>query len=189
MQLEFFKTCKCCRSEVPVTLFRELPLNKCFRCMPFILFCIFSLIHRHNSLLEIRRKKKAMRKRVYGRTTRSKLFHNIRKRTKMYLRTKNWQKNSSISKMVGCSPLELKVHLENQFTEGMTWENYGKWQIDHIYPISKAANPEALSKITHFSNLQPLWKNDNLRKGNRVPETAKTRPNPAKPVFTLDSVY
>lgn len=70
----------------------------------------------------------------------------------------------------GCSKRELRKHIESQFKPGMSWENFGKWEIDHITPIaffdlSKASDFLA---CVHFSNIQPLWKRDNLRKRNKV---------------------
>ena len=70
-------------------------------------------------------------------------------------------------KLLGCSVLFLEDYLKKQFTKGMTWKNYGKWHIDHIKPcclfdLSKAS--EQL-KFFHYSNLQPLWARDNLKKG------------------------
>jgi hypothetical protein len=71
---------------------------------------------------------------------------------------------------VGCTPQELKEHLEKQFKEGMTWDNHGMygWHIDHIIPLSSATTEEELYKLCHFTNLQPLWAEENLSKGNRI---------------------
>ena len=73
---------------------------------------------------------------------------------------------------VDCSVEELKVHIENQFKEGMSWENYGEWHIDHIVPIKyqadgKAPTLEEVIQRLHYTNLQPLWASDNISKGNR----------------------
>lgn len=65
------------------------------------------------------------------------------------------------------TPAELRAHLESMFTEGMTWDNYGDWHIDHIIPISSISNIEEGIELSKLSNLQPLWKEDNLAKGNR----------------------
>lgn len=67
---------------------------------------------------------------------------------------------------LGCSVDELMDHLESNFLPGMTWENWGSWHIDHIEPVCSfdLANTEELKKCSHFSNLRPLWKQDNLAK-------------------------
>ena len=67
---------------------------------------------------------------------------------------------------VGCSPEELKAHLESLFTEGMSWENYGEWHADHIRPISSFSLTE-WKQVNHYTNLQPLWAEDNLKKGDK----------------------
>lgn len=78
------------------------------------------------------------------------------------------------SDIVGYTTKELIVHLEKQFTEGMTWENYGKggWNIDHKIPVTyfKFSSIDDLGFIMLWSleNLQPLWETDNIRKGNKV---------------------
>lgn len=59
----------------------------------------------------------------------------------------------------------LKWHLENQFKTDMSWENYGKWEIDHIVPLSSAKTEEELYSLCRYTNLQPLWKTDNIKKG------------------------
>lgn len=76
--------------------------------------------------------------------------------------------------LVGYTLEELMIHLESQFTKGMTWDNYGKWHIDHIKPkscfnIESHRDPDFL-ECWSFWNLRPLWKRDNIVRGNRVEE-------------------
>jgi len=72
--------------------------------------------------------------------------------------------------LIGCSPIELKQHLEEQFKEGMCWENHGLfgWHIDHIIPLSSAKNDDELKKLCHYTNLQPLWALDNILKRDKL---------------------
>ena len=74
--------------------------------------------------------------------------------------------------IIGCTLEQLKKHLENQFTAGMTWKNYGRngWHIDHIKPCTSfdLTDPKQQRKCFHYSNLQPLWAAENISKGNRI---------------------
>jgi len=79
-------------------------------------------------------------------------------------------KYASALDLVGCSVEDLMKHLESQFQEGMTWDNYGKWHIDHIKPCASfnLLNEEEQRQCFHYSNLQPLWAVDNLKKGRKT---------------------
>lgn len=67
---------------------------------------------------------------------------------------------------------KLRDHLKSQFKDGMTWENYGKWNIDHKIPISifniNGVKSKGFKKCWALGNLQPLWANDNFVKGNKL---------------------
>ena len=82
------------------------------------------------------------------------------------------QKVGSAVHDLGCTLEELKIHLENQFEEGMTWDNWKPdgWHLDHIKPLSKfdLTDPVQFKEAVHFTNLQPLWWNENLSKGNKT---------------------
>lgn len=70
--------------------------------------------------------------------------------------------------LVGYTLLDLKLHLEKLFAPDMSWENYGEWHIDHCTPVSWFKKTEKeLLKAWKLDNLQPMWSNENLVKGNR----------------------
>lgn len=99
------------------------------------------------------------------------LKKSLRVRVKMALQAKKWLKNNTLYEYLGCSLIEFKKHIENQFTLGMTWETYGhgvdKWTLDHIIPLSSAKTSEEMYKLCHFNNLQPMWYIDNIKKSNK----------------------
>ena len=93
-----------------------------------------------------------------------KLAKNTRKMVSRYM---IGEKSKRTQEIIGCSYEELKTHIEKQFTDGMTWENYGAdgWHIDHIKPLAMASSEEEIIASNHYSNLQPMWALDNLKKG------------------------
>jgi hypothetical protein len=95
---------------------------------------------------------------------------NIRGRMKQYLKQKNITQRNKTYDIVGIEINDLKKHIEKQFTKGMNWENYGVygWHIDHIIPLCSANNENELLKLFHYTNLQPLWAEDNLKKNGRI---------------------
>jgi hypothetical protein len=78
----------------------------------------------------------------------------------------NFKSGSAVHDL-GCSIADLKTYLENKFTENMTWDNYGDWHIDHILPLDSfnLTDREQFKQAVHYTNLQPLWAQDNLIKG------------------------
>jgi hypothetical protein len=66
-------------------------------------------------------------------------------------------KNDSTINMLGYSAEELKKHISNLLTDGMSWDNYGEWHIDHIKPVSLFDRDTPMSVVCALSNLQPLW--------------------------------
>jgi len=78
---------------------------------------------------------------------------------------RSWQK------LVGYTIEDLIKHLENKFTEGMSWDNYGSWEIDHIKPKSlfkyETAEDADFKKCWALENLQPLNKIENRKKGSK----------------------
>lgn len=94
------------------------------------------------------------------------LTRRLRNRLYYALKNKNWKKHTKFSEYIGCDENALIFHIETQFTEGMSWENQGKWHIDHIIPLNSAQTEEDLYKLCHYTNLQPLWAVDNIRKAD-----------------------
>ncbi len=93
-----------------------------------------------------------------------KLKSNLRSRLSKALKY-NWKSGRTIE-LLGCTIKELKKHLESQFIYGMNWDNYGAWHIDHripcaLFDLSKESEQR---KCFNFSNLQPLWAIENIRK-------------------------
>lgn len=96
-----------------------------------------------------------------------KLQANLRSRLGCALKAKSWKKRYRYLEYIGCTSENLIMHIEKQFKEGMSWSNYGEWEIDHIKPLARAKNPEELFLRCHYSNLQPLWKSDNRKKRDK----------------------
>ena len=97
-----------------------------------------------------------------------KLKGNLRARTYLAFKSKGYKKESKTAKTLGASYKIVKKHLERQFTDGMNWENYGEWHVDHITPLASANTKDELINLCHFRNLQPLWAADNFSKGCRI---------------------
>ncbi len=95
-----------------------------------------------------------------------------RLRGRLYQALKGTNKSIATRVLLGCSIESLKAHIEQQFAEGMGWHNHTirGWHVDHIKPLSSfnLANPAELAEAMHYTNLQPLWAADNLRKGSKI---------------------
>lgn len=101
----------------------------------------------------------------------ARLLSNCRGRLNDALKRHNGsKKNRPINALIGCTIDELKSYLESQFQPNMTWDNYGRgmscWHIDHVKPCNEfnLADAEEQRRCFHYTNLQPLWCLDNLRK-------------------------
>jgi hypothetical protein len=82
----------------------------------------------------------------------------------------NGYKAAPTLELIGCSVDVLMGHLEAQFSDGMSWANYGEWHVDHIRPCARfdLTDPAQQRECFHWSNLQPLWAEENIRKGARL---------------------
>lgn len=107
-----------------------------------------------------------------SRNIKSRLSNLMRNRVVSAIRHGGYQKRTRTSELLGCSWNDFIEHIQRQFSIGMSWSNYGKWHIDHIIPLASAASEDALIKLFHYTNLQPLWAEDNIRKGASIPDAA-----------------
>lgn len=94
------------------------------------------------------------------------MIKNLRTRLSSFVR----YKSKKTKELIGCDREHFMRHLEVQFKEGMTWDNYGEWVLDHHIPITafNLENKKEFEACWHFSNIKPMWARDNMRKGNRI---------------------
>lgn len=101
-----------------------------------------------------------------------KLKKNLSRRIRHIIKNSGGKKFCKSMDLLGCTIQEAKEHLEKQFKEGMTWDNHGNygWHIDHIIPCASfdLTDPEQQKKCFHYTNLQPLWANENMSKGAKI---------------------
>jgi hypothetical protein len=177
--MEMKKLCKGCYNELTLNLFSKAKNEKdglqrrCKNCN--------SKQGRENShkraeyLKEYQIKNKSCllnKRRLYeskrNKDPKIRVLNNIRSYTSIVVRRKGMIKSRKALDYIGCSIDIFINHLENQFKEGMLWDNYGKWEIDHIVPISTANSIDEVYNLNHYTNLQPMWKSDNARKSNKL---------------------
>ena len=101
-----------------------------------------------------------------------KLISNFRTAIYQVLKENRVDKNQSYFDVLQYTPEQLIVHLEKQFTEGITWENYGEWHVDHKQPISsfniQEMGDSEFMKCWSLENLQPMWGEENIRKSHKI---------------------
>ena len=98
------------------------------------------------------------------------LMDRARARVYSALLRQNVSKSQRTITLVGCTPSFLRAWIESKFLPGMTWENRDQWHIDHIIPLAKFDLSDLTQQVAafHYTNLQPLWAADNLRKSDKV---------------------
>jgi len=92
----------------------------------------------------------------------------IRTRAAHAIRKRGFSKSKKTEEIIGCDLETLYLHLERQFKKGMSWDNRDEWHVDHIIPLASASSEEEMISLCHYTNLQPLWKSENLSKGSKV---------------------
>lgn len=111
------------------------------------------------------------------RRERSRVDENFRLRSTIGSRISNMvsqrrgTKCADTMSLIGCDLTFLKSYLADRFSEGMTWENYGSWRIDHRIPCARfdLTDPAQRRQCFHYSNLQPMWGLENIAKGAKAP--------------------
>lgn len=105
-----------------------------------------------------------------------KIVNNLTRRITKTLDNVNIKRTQTIRQLIGCTNNELKNHLKTQFREGMSFENYGDWEVDHIKPVASFALHHITEQLTCFNykNLQPLWKAENRTKSCKTDWTPIT---------------
>lgn len=129
----------------------------------------------------------------YGKNTRQKTYARLRERrlsdplfkmtevlrvrTAVCFRGIKVNKPANTKELLGADYKTIKAHIENQFKDGMTWENHGRdtWHIDHKIPMASAKDLNELVALCHYTNLQPLWAHDNLRKHSKINFNVETQ--------------
>ena len=96
------------------------------------------------------------------------LLQNLRRRVRHAIRGNS--KSARTRELLGISVEGCRQHIEAQFLEGMSWDNYGQWHVDHIVPCDSfnLKVPEQQRLMCHYTNLQPLWGPQNQRKGSTI---------------------
>jgi hypothetical protein len=127
-------------------------------------------------LREYQRKYRLTHKKELNLKLKMRLKNNINLRLSSQIRKRIYEvlkgnpKAETTMKLVGYSIEQLKQHLEKQFKLDMSWDNYGKWHIDHIRPCASfdLSKAEEQKKCFHYTNLQPLWAKENQIKGTNA---------------------
>lgn len=93
----------------------------------------------------------------------------LRSRIRLAMKSSGYKKSSRTEVILGIDYKSFIIYISSMFTEGMTLDKMGKHiHIDHKIPLASAKTEEELIKLCHYTNLQPLWAEDNLKKGAKL---------------------
>jgi len=126
-----------------------------------------SKIRYENKKEEILKKQMEYNNKRYNSDPYFRIVSCMRTRISKLLRLKNANKNNKFYNYLGCCKEEFIEYFQSKFKENMSWNNHGKWHIDHIKPCAlfNLLDEEEQKKCFHYTNLQPLWASENLSKG------------------------
>lgn len=169
------KICTKCNQEKPLTEYHKQKATKdghrlyCKSCIKIIMAERYireksTLISQVKDWQTQNQEKRKSYQRKYQQKPIQRIKRSLRKRIKEILGYKDF----SMSLALGCTPKFLRQYLESKFQLGMTWNNYGEWHIDHIKPLASfnLQDKEQRKLANHYTNLQPLWAADNMKKGD-----------------------
>jgi hypothetical protein len=137
--------------------------------------------HKRNQKAETKQRRNAARREKIRKADLYALECRCRNRTYYAFRAFGFRKTSRTAELLGADWPTVRDHIESQFVEGMTWENRSLWHIDHIIPIASATDQDHLHRLCHYTNLQPLWIEENMKKSSRLdyqrkPQSKKPQP-------------
>ena len=117
------------------------------------------------------------RRKIYASTPKAKLINSLRCATKRIAYYSGAKKKFPTVKLLGCSFKEAKEYLELKFKDGMSWDNFGKWHIDHIRPLASFDLTDVNQQLIagHYTNLQPLWASENISKGSKYEKATEKK--------------
>ena len=164
------RKCSKCKVEKPLDSFGNLKNGKDGKCS----YCKQCAKRDYDRYVEANREKINERSREYIAKRWSKLRKDksqryinelIKNGIRRYIVNK---RGKSYEDILGETFDNVRLHIEKQFKDGMSWSNFGEWHIDHIIPLSSGNNKDEWIKLNHYTNLQPLWAKENLIKGAKI---------------------
>ena len=113
-------------------------------------------------------KRKEYEKRRCRNNTQYRAAHNLRRCIQDAMKRGRGIRKAEL--LLGCSLQEYRNYLQSLFVNGMSWDNYGKWHIDHIVPCAffDLTDEKQIRECFNYRNTRPLWAKENLVKGSRI---------------------
>lgn len=170
------KVCKICKISKPESDFYQKRKN-CKKCQNLIRYRLKKEQKKNPEWIEkYRMWDRQSKKRTRGKKDPKFTFiENVRTLVRKSIQGYNYTKNSKTFEILGIDREGFLKYLESQFKEGMSWDNHGLygWHLDHKIPVSSAKSQEEIILLNHYTNFQPLWAEENLKKGDKIIEEFK----------------